>query len=122
MKILLDHNLDRRLKSYFSAHDAWTTQDKGWADVVNGKLLDLAEQNGFEVLLTADANIKNQQNLSKRKIAILVLRAFNNRLSTHAEMVEDADQALTVIQAGEIIEILHKDISGKLKKQKLSHG
>ena len=112
----MDHNLDRRLKNYFSDHDVSTTQNEGWADVVNGKLLDLAEQNGFEVLLTADSNIKAQQNLTKRRISILVLRAFNNRLSTHAQMVEDAVQALTAIQAGEIIEVLHKDISGKLNE------
>ena len=116
MKILLDHNLDRRLKTNFSKHDVSTTQDEGWADVVNGKLLHLAEQNGFEVFITADANLKNQQNLAKRNIAVLVLRAFNNRLSTHVEMVEEAAKALTVIQVGEIIEILQKDISGKLKK------
>jgi hypothetical protein len=66
-------------------------------------------------LLTADSNIKNQQNLSNRKIAILVLRAFNNRLATHAEMIEDINEALSKIQATEIVEVLHKDIKEKLK-------
>lgn len=116
MRILLDHNLDRRLKNFFSDHTVSTTQNEGWADVVNGKLLDLAEQKGFEVLLTADSNIKAPQNLTKRSISILVLRALNNRLSTHAQMVEDAVQALTLIQPGEIIEILHEDISQRRNK------
>ena len=83
--------------------------------MVNGKLLDLAEQNGFDVLLTADSNIKNQQNLTGRNIAIVVLRAFNNRLSTHIQMVDDTESALVLIQGGEIMEVLHKDVVGKLK-------
>ena len=115
MKILFDHNLDRRLKNYLPKYETATTQEKNWADVLNGELLALAEENNFDVLLTADANIKNQQNLSNRKISILVLRAFNNRLSTHAEMTEDIYEALTKIKAGEIIEVLHGDVKEKNK-------
>ncbi|MGI8470375.1 MAG: DUF5615 family PIN-like protein [Pyrinomonadaceae bacterium] len=115
MKILLDHNLDRRLKNHLTDYQIATTQEQNWTDVLNGELLALAEENDFDVLLTADANIKNQQNLSNRKIAILVLRAFNNRLSTHAQMIEDIHKALEEIQSGEIIEVLHKDVKGKLK-------
>lgn len=113
MKILLDHNLDRRLKNHLTEYETATTQEQGWADALNGELLTLAEENGFDVLLTADANIKNQQNLSDRKIAILVLRAFNNRLATHAEMVEDIHKTLAKIQPSEIVEVLHNDLKDK---------
>ncbi len=116
MKILLDHNLDRRLKNHLTEYETATTQEQGWADVLNGELLTLAEKNGFDVMLTADANIKKQQNLSNRKIAILVLRAFNNRLATHAEMIEDINEALLNIQSGEIVEVFHKDVKEQLKK------
>lgn len=115
MKILLDHNLDRRPKNYLTEYETATTQEQGWADALNGELLALAELNSFDVLLTADSNIKDQQNLSNREIAILVLRAFNNRLATHAEMIDDVYEALSKIQAGEIIEVLHKDVKEKLK-------
>ena len=115
MKILLDHNLDRRLKNYLTEYDTATTQEQGWADALNGELLALAEENGFDVMLTADANIKDQQNLSNRKISILVLRAFNNRLATHVEMIDAIHEALAEIQAGEIVEIIHKDVKEKLK-------
>ena len=115
MKILLDHNLDRRLKDHLTEHETATVQEQGWSDVLNGELLSLAEENGFDVLLTADSNIKNQQNLSNRKIATLILRAFNNRLATHIEMIEDINEALSKIQAGEIVEVLHKDVKAKLK-------
>jgi predicted nuclease of predicted toxin-antitoxin system len=115
LKILLDHNLDRRLKNYLTEYETATTQEQNWADVLNGELLTLAEENGFNVLLTADTNIKSQQNLSNRQISILVLRAFNNRLATHAEMIEDLHEALAKIQSSEIIEVLHKDVKEKLK-------
>jgi len=115
LKILLDHNLDRRLKNYLTEYETTTTQEQDWADVLNGELLALAEENGFDVLLTADANIKNQQNLSNRKISILVLRAFNNRLSTHTEMIEDIHEALVKIKSSEIVEVLHKDLKDKLR-------
>ena len=108
MKILLDHNLDRRLKNSLHNHETSTTQEKGWADVVNGELLGLAESNGFVVLLTADANIKNQQNLSGRTISIIVLRAYNNRLKTHQEMLDDINTALDAVRPGEIVEIFHE--------------
>jgi predicted nuclease of predicted toxin-antitoxin system len=110
LKILLDHNLDRRLKQHLTDYETATTQEKGWADVLNGELLSLAEQYGFDVLLTADSNIKNQQNISGHRIAILVLRAFNNRLSTHAEMVGQIEAAVANIQPGEILEIFHKNM------------
>lgn len=113
MKILLDHNLDRRLKSHLPEHDTSTTQERGWPDVINGKLLDLVEANGFNVLLTADANIRNQQNISNRSFSILVLHAFNNRLTTHLEMIDAANQALDQIQPGEIVEIYHSNFSRK---------
>ncbi len=115
MKILLAHNLDRRLKNYLTEYESTTSQEKGWTDVLNGELLTLAEENEFDVLLTADSNIKSQQNLSNRKIAILVLRAFNNRLTTHAEMIGDIHKVLAKIQPGEIVEILHKDLTEKSK-------
>jgi predicted nuclease of predicted toxin-antitoxin system len=115
LKILLDHNLDRRLKNHLTEYETSTVQEQGWADVLNGELLTIAEENDFDVLLTADSNIKNQQNLSNRKFAILVLRAFNNRLATHLEMIEDIHEALSKIQAGEIVEVLYKDAKEKLK-------
>lgn len=110
MKILRDHNLDRRLKNYFTECEIATTQGQGWSDVLNGELLSLAENNGFDVLLTADSNIKNQQNLSNRRISILILRAFDNRLATHIEMIEDIISSLAGIRPGGVVEVFHKDM------------
>ena len=110
MKILLDHNLDRRLLANLPNHEVATTQSLGWSDVLNGELLTLAEQNGFDVLLTADANLRKQQNLTNRDISVVVLRAFNNRLSTHAEMIDMVEAAISTIKRGELIEVFHDEM------------
>jgi predicted nuclease of predicted toxin-antitoxin system len=111
LKILLDHNLDRRLKRHLTSHVAATTQEQGWADVLNGELITLAEAENFDVLLTADANIRKQQNVTGRKIAILIVRAFNNRLSTHVEMLNQVEQALAEIKPGEILQVFHSGMT-----------
>lgn len=110
MKILLDHNLDRRLKNAFPDHDVSTTQAEGWADVLNGELLGLLEANGFDVMLTADSNIRSQQNFASRSIAVVVLRARNNRLATHLEMIDEIETALATVRKGQIVEIFHREL------------
>ncbi|HMO82415.1 MAG TPA: DUF5615 family PIN-like protein [Pyrinomonadaceae bacterium] len=111
MKILLDHNLDRRLKSRLTAYECQTTYEAGWSDASNGELLLLAEENGFDLLLTADSSIKNQQNIEGRKISILVLRAPDNRLVTHIEMIDAILVALESIRPGELTEVFHPKMS-----------
>ena len=108
MKILLDHNLDRRLKKHLGQFDVSTTHEMGWDDVLNGELLSLAEANGYQVLLTADSNIKHQQNMSGRSLSIVVLRAYDNRLTTHVEMLDDILNTLSIVKAGEVVEVFSK--------------
>jgi hypothetical protein len=64
--------------------------------------------------MTADSNIKNQQNLADRKIAILVVRALENRLSTPLDMLSDIGNSLEAIHSGDISEIFHS----KIRKEK----
>jgi predicted nuclease of predicted toxin-antitoxin system len=113
VKVLLDHNLDRRLRNHLPDHEVETTYEKGWATLFNGELLSIAEKE-FDVLLTADANIKHQQNLAQRTIGIIVLRAFNNRLVTHIAMMPEVNQAILQVNKGELIEILHEDVKKQM--------
>ena len=48
--------------------------ERGWERLVNGALLDAAEEAGFELFITADKNLQYQQNLIRRKIAIIALK------------------------------------------------
>lgn len=54
-------------------HDVSTAYERGWSTLNNGDLLDVAEREGFEVLLTTDRNLQHQQDLRARMIAIVVL-------------------------------------------------
>ncbi len=78
MRLLLDENLPKRLKSDFSGHEVFSVRDKGWNGVKNGKLLSLMLENRFDALLTFDKNLRYQQNFSKYPVTVFVLTAVNN--------------------------------------------
>ena len=73
MLILLDNNAPRGLVRALTGHTVTEARERGWAMLKNGELLSVAEQAGFEVLVTADKNIRYQQNLEGCKVAIVVL-------------------------------------------------
>jgi len=75
VKILLDENLPHTLRDHPAEHEVITAVFAGWSGVKNGELLRLCEDNGFDVLLTADSNLSYQQNLVERRIAIIQLTA-----------------------------------------------
>ena len=71
--VLLDHNVPRGVRRILAAHDVRTTREMGWDALTNGELLSAAEAAGFAVLVTADRNIRHQQNLAPRTLALVVL-------------------------------------------------
>ncbi|MGB8918840.1 MAG: hypothetical protein WCC89_18445 [Candidatus Sulfotelmatobacter sp.] len=74
MRILLDRNVPEKVRAFLSKHEVRTISAMGWsARLKNGELLNAAEADGFDVLLTCDQNIRYQQNLSLRKLALVVL-------------------------------------------------
>jgi predicted nuclease of predicted toxin-antitoxin system len=75
MRLLLDENLPKRLKSDFSNHEVFTVREKEWNGIKNGELLPLMLADNFDALLTFDKNLQHQQNFSKYPIAVLVLTA-----------------------------------------------
>jgi hypothetical protein len=73
MLILFDHGVPAPLLPYLIGHTVVKARDRGWDTLSNGELLAEAERAGFDVFVTADKNIRYQQNLADRKIAVLVL-------------------------------------------------
>lgn len=73
MKILFDQGVPAPLRHHFSGHAVNIAYELGWSELKNGELLSDAEQNGFDLFLTTDQNLKHQQNLANRTIAIIVL-------------------------------------------------
>lgn len=73
MLILLDHSTPAPLRYELEGHLVVEAVERGWERLANGALLDVAEAAGFEVFVTADKNIRHQQNLTGRKISIVAL-------------------------------------------------
>lgn len=73
MRILFDQGTPAPLRRWLSAHPVSTAYEQGWSTVTNGDLIRLAEQQGYDLLITTDTNLRYQQNLQSRTIAILVL-------------------------------------------------
>lgn len=78
MKLLLDENLPKRLKSAFESHFCYTVSDMGWTGKKNGELLGLLIQHDFDVFITFDKNLQYQQNLAQIKVTIVILNAPDN--------------------------------------------
>lgn len=73
MRFLFDHGTPSGIAKALTGHEVTEAIDRGWDRISNGDLLKVAEEAGFELLLTTDKNLIYQQNLSGRKIAIIVL-------------------------------------------------
>jgi len=91
MKVLLDENLDHRLRKSLGDHEIFTTIYMGWAGLKNGKLLDAAEEDGFDVLLTGDQTLYQEQNLAGRRLAIVAMSSVEwHIVKNHLQTVIDA--------------------------------
>ncbi|PYV32517.1 MAG: hypothetical protein DMG22_13145 [Acidobacteria bacterium] len=73
MLVLFDQGTPKPLGAYLKGHTVKTAREQGWSALSNGELLSAAEAAGFEVLVTTDKQLPFQQNLDKRKIAVVVL-------------------------------------------------
>ena len=103
MKILFDQGTPAPLRRHLGDHSVQTASEMGWSDLDNGYLLDKAEGEGYEVLITTDQNMRYQQNLSQRRLAIVVL------LSTAWPKIQlriaDIQETLDEIRPGELKEV-----------------
>lgn len=73
MKVLFDQNTPRPLARFLAGHEVLRAAELGWQRLSNGELISSAEAHGFDVMITADRNLRYQQNLTGRKLAIIVL-------------------------------------------------
>ena len=103
MKILLDESVPRLLKLRLSQLEISTVQAMGWAGIRNGELLRRAEAQ-FDVFVTADQNLRHQQNLSGRTLAILILPS--NQVPVVVQLLPQIEAMLATIRPGTVVEVL----------------
>lgn len=95
MWVLFDQGTPVPLRNALSRHVVETVYERGWQILSNGELLEAAEAAGFELLVTTEQNLRYQQNLANRNIAVLVLRTTSwPRIQPHTDMVVAAINAL----------------------------
>jgi len=106
MRLLFDECVSRLFKAGFAAHghQCSTVPEVGLAGKKNGELLTLAEGK-FDVFVTIDKNIRYQQNLSGRKIAILIIRARSSEIDDLLPELPACIVALHSIQPGQVVQI-----------------
>lgn len=98
MKILFDQGTPAPLRHSLAGHTIATAFEQGWSDLENGGLIQAAETNGFDALITTDQNLKYQKNLRERKLAILVLPTTSwPKIQKHLDKISDAVNTLASI-------------------------
>ena len=103
MRIVFDQGTPVPLRDHLCPHQISTVYELGWSTLSNGELLLQAESQGFEVLVTTDQNLKYQQNLANRKIAIVVLGATSwLRIQ---KVLPSVIEAVSSIQANGYVEV-----------------
>ena len=75
VKILFDHGTPAPLRRHLPEHSVDRSAERGWELLENGELIQRAEEEGYEVIVTTDQSMHYQQNLAGRRLAIVVLMA-----------------------------------------------
>ena len=97
MKILLDKCTNESIRYHFPDQVVHTARYLGWSRLTNGELLDKAEQAGYDLLISADNDMRYTQNLSRRRISVLFIQQ-NTALSD--DFIEEIRAKIDVHTAG----------------------
>jgi hypothetical protein len=103
MLILFDNGTPRGLARFLTGHSVEEARTRGWEEFANGELIDVAEQAGFNVMVTTDKNIRYQQNLKARKIALVVLE--HSQWPMVKLVAEDIAAAVNAAEPGSYVEV-----------------
>lgn len=103
MRVLFDNGVPRGLAQYLSGHIVEEGRSLGWERLSNGELIAEAEQAGFAVMVSADKNIRYQQNLRQRQIALIVLT--NAQWPQVQRVAATIAEAIASVIAGGYIEV-----------------
>lgn len=102
MKVLLDENVDWRLKSHFDpAFTITTVQDRGWKGIEDRDLLRFAEAE-FDVLVTLGRNLQYQQDLAKYDLAVVVIAARSSSRTVIAPAMPEVNRVVRQAEAGRL--------------------
>ncbi len=94
MRVLFDQGTPVPLRNLLNSHQIETPYERGWSQLANGELLAAAEHEGFEVFVTTDQNLVNQQNINDLPFAVVVLSSTSwPRIQKASDTVRSAIDA-----------------------------
>jgi predicted nuclease of predicted toxin-antitoxin system len=103
MRVLLDEQLDQRLRALFDPEfQVETVRYRGWNGVADGQLLRLAAAE-YDALVTMDRGIPHQQNRQGLSLGVVVLTAVSNRRADTAPLIPAVNDVLRSIEPGQIL-------------------
>ncbi len=105
MKLLLDENLPHQLRHEISGHECFTVAYMGWNGIENGELLSRAFIDRFDALVTKDANIHYEQNLTDLSIAVVILHAASNDIDDIRPLISSLLSALKQLPPRQITHV-----------------
>lgn len=110
MRVLIDECAPNALKHFLAEHGhaCLTVQEAGWSGKQNGELLALAEIE-FDVSVTIDTNLQYQQNLTGRRIAVVILLAHSNRLEHLSLHFPGCAEAVEKVNPGDVVHVGDKN-------------
>ena len=95
MRILFGQGTPVPLRRHLTSHVVDTVFERGWSTLSNGELLDVAEQEGYEFLITTDQHLRYQQHLANRQLAIIVLLSTSwPRIQLRIETIQAAVESI----------------------------
>ena len=103
MRILFDNGTPRQLRRQLFGHEVDEARQHGWDRLSNGDLLVMAEEAEYDVLITTDQNMRRQQNMANRRVAIVVL--MDTGWPRIARRTEAVREAVAGIGPGEVREV-----------------
>ena len=104
-KVLLDENLPHELRHYIPGHDVWTARYECWDGIDNGDLLNLAIDDGFDVMVTMDARIPRDHNIAELDIGLILLTARSDRFQDLSPLVPELEFQVLAIKPGQVVQI-----------------
>jgi hypothetical protein len=112
MKVLLDEQINLKLLPLIIKSDVYSVHDFGWAGLKNGELREAINENGFDILISADKNMPFEQNLNKMSFKLLILDTpslswrfqalFANKINALLEMEIPSNVKLIYLQLEEL--------------------
>jgi predicted nuclease of predicted toxin-antitoxin system len=105
VRILLDECVPARLRKAFPGHSVQSVTQSGWRTSKDGPLLSFAASR-FDVFVTVDRKLEQQNDLGKFKVGFVIARVPNNRLDGFEPIFELLKEAAEKVRPGEVIHIV----------------